>query len=102
MVKQMIKVQWELEEAVALFDIYFKNAIFSILSAFFVCNFTTPFCDVLLHHLLHHFRMKIYRFIMIFIELMCCQKSFNSFIFKAFLQLIRCYLINIVVQPINV
>ena len=25
MVKQMIKVQWELEEAVALFDIYFKN-----------------------------------------------------------------------------
>lgn len=25
MVKQMIKVQWELEEAVALVDIYFKN-----------------------------------------------------------------------------
>lgn len=25
MVIQMIKVRWELEEAVALFDIYFKN-----------------------------------------------------------------------------
>lgn len=25
MVKQMIKVRWELEEAVALFDVYFRN-----------------------------------------------------------------------------
>lgn len=25
MVKQMIKIRWELEEAVALFDVYFNN-----------------------------------------------------------------------------